>query len=498
MNPYNRKVMKSYRYILLALCSLLVLAGCQKTQFRTVYPAGDPQVTATMETTDVQYGRDSIYFSVQVTETETPLSTLTVKVLAGTTVIANEVVRTKDYAWEGSFCYAVPFGANMEEGAPVKVYLTATNVEGTTKDMILSSCIGHRPAMETMYIMPPTVQYAAIGKGKQMTTEDDLFVAYGLGYPKSIECLLAVVGNKFGRVDWNYPVFGMVGDDIQMITKEQFDSGEATSITLTDDNLETIDTILFNPITFELTFGGKIAQPVTTLDVLTDLEENPSYITSTSAQKLYRGAKVFFDKDSEVEITGCTNLATAYNLDWMEYLSGNKVKFLGEKNMYYVSYDVANDYIVIEPLYDVEKPSCMYLCGANLGQPNGADTVTSGWGFDSPNQNFVGRPTAAGVYQFTVFMNNTQSTDYLDYGTVNFKFFHKHGWGGEENGGEYTMTGLNIKGIGSEGITKDGTKGDGTSGNETGNWIATNEAFKGTYRITLDTNNKTTTYEKIK
>lgn len=60
------------------------------------------------------------------------------------------------------------------------------------------------------------------------------------------------------------------------------------------------------------------------------------------------------------------------------------------------------------------------------------------------------------------------------------------------------MTGLNIKGISSEGITKDGTKGDGSSGNEKGNWIATNEPFKGTWRIILDTNNKTTTYEKLR
>ena len=134
-----------------------------------------------------------------------------------------------------------------------------------------------------------------------------------------------------------------------------------------------------------------------------------------------------------------------------------------------------------------------------MGQPSANPSATSGWGFDSPNQNFVARPLGNSVYQFTVYMKNEQSTDYKDYGSLNFKFFHQHGWGGEEDGGTYTQNGLNIKGINSTtGIVKDGETGDGSEGNEKGNWIATNEPFEGIYRITLDTKQKTTTYEKIR
>ena len=212
--------------------------------------------------------------------------------------------------------------------------------------------------METMFVMPPTVQYPYIGKGQQMTYDETqgVFVAYDLKYPKSIQCLLAVTGTKFGRVDWNTPVFGMYKDKLTLITREQFDAGEATAIILEDDRYETIDTIIFNPITFEVTIGGTIAMPVTALDVLTDLAEEPAYIASSSARKEYRGAKIFFDKDSEVEITGVTDLSKAYNLDWMEYLGGNKIKFLGDKGMYYLSYKVAEDYLVVEPLYELTEP----------------------------------------------------------------------------------------------------------------------------------------------
>ena len=468
--------------------ALLALAACQPEHYRTVYPTGQPELTATMLTQSVLYGTDSVAFRVEINEKQTPLSQLQVKVMVGLRVVATEMLRTKDFHFESELKYAVPFGPNMLEGDDVKVYLTATNIEGTATNLILTGCTGHRPAMETMYVMPPTVQYAGIGKGQQMTYDavNEVFVAYNLKYPKSIQCLLAVTGTKFGRVDWNTPVFGMLNGELTLITKEQFEAEEASAIVLEDDNFETIDTIIFNPITFEVSIGGKIAMPVTAVDVLTDLVAEPSYISSSSARKEYMGAKIFFDKNSEVEITGVTDLAKAYNLDWMEYLGGNKVKFLGEKGMYYLSYKVAEDYLVVEPLYDLTEPDVMYLCGVGMGQPSWTPKATSGWGFDSPNQNLVGRLVAPKTYQFTVYMlNDAENTDHPGFGSVNFKFFHQHGWGGEETSLDYTQSGLNI-----------------LSSNEDSNvgnwWSSSDPLFEGIYRITLNKNTMTTTYEKVR
>ena len=477
--------MKKLFYI--ALAALLV-AACQPKHYRTVYPAGQPEMTAKMLTESVLYGADSVAFSVEINEKETPLSQLQVKVMVGLRVVASEVLRTKDYHYAAELKYPVPFGPNMPEGDDVKIYLTATNVEGTETNLILSGCIGHRPAMETMFIMPPTVSYGGIGKGTQMTYDaaKEAFVAYNLKFPKSIQCLLAVTGTKFGRVDWSQPVFGMLNDELTLITKEQFESEEAKAIVLEDDNFETIDTIIFNPISFEVTIGGTIAQPVTALDVLTDLAEEPSYIASSSARKEYRGAKIFFDKDSEVEITGVGDLSKAYNLDWMEYLGGNKVKFLGDKGMYYLSYKVAEDYLVVEPLYDLTEPDVMYLCGVGMGQPSWTPKATSGWGFDSPNQNFVSRLVAPKTYQFTVYMlNDAENADHPGFGAVNFKFFHQHGWGGEETALDYTQSGLNILSSSEE--------------SNVGNWWSSADPlFEGIYRVTLNKNTMTTTYEKLR
>ena len=472
-----------WKYLLWCGIAML-LAACQPDNYRKVYPAGNPVVEARLLTPEVQFGQDTIALVVTVSETQTPLSTLRVKVMVGLNRIASEELRTRDFHYADTLRYAVPFGANMPEGEEVKVYLTATNVEGTATDFILSGCIGHRPAIETLYIMPPTIDYTALGKGKQMTQEDDRFVAYGLGYPKSMQCLLAVVGTKFGRVDWTHPVFGMMDGKLSLITQAQFESGEATPITIEDDQVESIDTITFDPITFALTYSGKVAQPVTSLDVMNDLAEEPASITSTSVRKLYRGAKVYFAKDSEFTLTGVQNVETACNYDYMEWLGGDKVKWLGETGMYNTYYHLAGDYVVIEPLADLVYPDAMWLCGVGMGQPTATPEVTSGWGFDSPNQSFAARTIAPKIYQFTVYMKNTPDAEHTGFGTVNFKFFHQHGWGGEEASTNYTISGLNI--IAS------------TEKGNVGNWWASDEEFEGIYRITLNLNNMTNTYEKIK
>jgi hypothetical protein len=475
-----------FQVLFLALIAIGYTA-CQPDSFREVFPKGDPQVTANMLTKDVNFGGGSISFEVTITEKETPLSTLAIKVIVGMNVIASEEVRTPDLMFKDTFTYAIPFGPNMPEGEPVKVYLTATNVEGTTKDLILNDCIGHRPALETMYVMPPTIDYKPLGKGKQMTWNGEKFTAVDLSYPKSIECLLAVVGTKFGRVDWNYPVLGMLNGQLSLITEEQFNAGEATPIVLANDNIESIDTITFDPLTFDLYFGGKVAQPVSALDVNVDLAE--------VAGKTYRYSKIFFDPTIEVTINGVSNMATAYNLDYMEVKSNNVVKFLGEKGMYDVYYLPEEDYIVVEPLKDAVYPNVMWMTGVGFGLPVAAPKTQGGWGFDNLGQYIACRTVAPKVYQFTAYMKNGVNADFETYGSLNFKFFHQKGWGGEEVGGNYEQIGLPIQGVGPEGLTKV----NGDMGAEAGNWIAaTQEEFEGIYRITLDQNNFTTTYEKIR
>lgn len=474
-----------FKYIM--LLAVVAFAACQPKSYRTVYPSETPEMTAQLLQQSIRYGADSLSLNVHITAKQTPLSTLEVKVMVGQTLIAKEVVRTKDMQFDATLSYAVPFVAGLDEGAEVAAYLTAENVEGDKNTQIVGGCVGHRPVIETMFIMPPTIDYKVI-KRTEMTLADGKFTAVDLGFPKSFECLLAVNGTKFGRVDWTQPVFGLIDGELSVITEEQFLSGIATSITIANDVYSQIDTVNFDPVTFALSFGGKISMPVSSIDVQTDLEEEPAYISSSSVRKEYRGAKIYLDQNSEIEITGVADLSKAYNLDYMEYLGGNKVRFLGEKAQYYISYKVAEDYLVVEPMYDLALPEVMYMCGVGMGQPSWTPNATSGWGFDSPNQNFVGRTIAPKVYQFTVYMKNeNENADHPGFGDVNFKFYHQHGWGGEE-------AGINYQQVCPSGMTIISSEEEGN----VGNWWSNSAPFEGIYKVTLDMNNMTTTYEKVR
>ena len=381
----------------------------------------------------------------------------------------------------GEFTYTI---TGLQSGTTYYVRAYAKNDAGTAygEEMTFTP---NKLILETMYLMPP--QPSANDKGKQMTFDGSQFVLYDLGYPNTYECLLAAVGTKFGRIDWNYPVFGMLNGQLSLITEAQLESGEASTILLCNNEIESIDTVRFNPSTLDLYYGGKAIQYVSQLDVNTDLSE----VTG----KTYRYAKVFFDPAIEVTISGVANIATAHNLDYMEVVNSNVVKFLGEKGMYEVYYLPTEDYIVVEPLKDAVYPNVMWMTGVGFGLPVAEPKTQGGWGFDNLGQYIACRTVAPKVYQFTAYLKNGVNADFATYGSLVFKFFHQKGWGGEESGGNYEQIGLPIQGVGPEGLTKL----NGDTGTEAGNWIAnTQEEFEGIYRITLDRNKFTTTYEKIR
>ena len=462
----------NYRYFGLSVRPVLGENKVAETTVPTVTTAAITQIT---ETTAVAGGNVTSDGGAEITErgvvyatTQNPTTNNT-KVMSGTGT--------------GSFT------CNLTDLQPNTTYYVrayAINETGTAYGEEVTFT-PKKLILETMYVMPPTIEYKPLGKGKQMTWDGEKFVAYDLGYPKSIECLLAVVGTKFGRVDWEQPVLGILNGKLSLITEEQFKAGEATSIQLANDNLESIDTITFDPLTFELYFSGKVAQPVSALDVNADLAE--------VAGKNYRHAKIFFDPAIEVTISGVANIATAHNLDYMEVVNSNVVKFLGEKGMYEVYYLPTEDYIVVEPLKDAVYPNVMWMTGVGFGLPVAEPKTQGGWGFDNLGQYIACRTVAPKVYQFTAYLKNGVNADFATYGSLVFKFFHQKGWGGEESGGNYEQIGLPIQGVGPEGLTKL----NGDTGAEAGNWIAaTQEKFEGIYRITLDQNKFTTTYEKIR
>lgn len=462
--------MKYIRFISIIALLAMVFSACQETEFRTVYPESYPELTASVAETSIMYG-DSITLTAHVSDSN-PLSTLEVSVVVDATLICSESIRTKGNEADVTRRYHIPFGKGMPNNEPVKVYVSAINVEGYQTDMIISSTVGQRPAMETLYVIPASISSGLSTKEFQLSdAENMIFSATSLDYPNTFDCYLATKKTAFGRVDWTGTVFGMVNGEISIISQ---DNGDPISVS--NEALVGISSLTFDAIAFELTPSGSLLEPVTALDVTT-LTASPTTLSGSASQ--FRGGTVYFGKDMEITISGIADLTNGLTPDYFEVTGTNTAKFLGETGMYKAYYHISGDYLYVEPLPDVVYPEVLWLCGENYGRPSAPYAVTGSWNWNSPLDYAPCRKISDGVYQVTLYLENTADEANPGYGTVNFKFFHYRGWdNGEESSVNYTVS-LPLKNSSVEG--------------KVGNWMGDDTTYSGVYRITLDMNAHTTT-----
>ncbi|HEY3369521.1 MAG TPA: DUF5016 domain-containing protein [Prolixibacteraceae bacterium] len=466
---------KSIKFILLVGMTYGFWA-CSNEDVVIRYPKSTPSIdTVKVAESVITYG-DSIHLQVGVSDKVTPLSTLTVKVVTNNEVVKSEVIRTKGNHASIKRTYGVPFVANRPDNSPVKIYLTSTNVSGTQKDSIVSSTIAKRPPITDLYLVPDFGSGATI-KLELANPDSLIYKATDLLYSTSFNYKLATKIDKFKRIDWSGMVFGKVGDGIGLIDQ----TGE--SINATDATLVGISKFTFDAVKFTAKVGGKLLEPVTTLDVIADLPLNPPTLIYNTD---FRGNNVYFGENVEVQFSGSgitNDLANNISPDYFEVTGTNKAKFLGKTGLYKAYYLTTANYLYIEPQPELLYPDALWVCGQGLGRPSKPYTTTSSWNWNSPLDYIPARLVSPGIYQITVYVQNTPGTD--KWGTLNFKFFHKRGWwdGHEEWSTFYTVS-PPFYATGDEGVV--------------GNVVTlSTDIFDGVYRITLNQNDHTITSVKL-
>ena len=188
----------------------------------------------------------------------------------------------------------------------------------------------------------PDFGSGATAKLELVNADSLIYQATGLSYNTSFSYKLATKLDKFKRIDWSGMVFGKVGDGIGLIDQ----TGE--SINATDGTLVGISKFAFDALHFTSKVGGKLLEPVTTLDVIADLPPNPpSLINNTD----FRGGNVYFGENVEVTFSGITtdDLANNISPDYFEVTGANKAKFLGKTGLYKAYYLTTANYLYIEP-----------------------------------------------------------------------------------------------------------------------------------------------------
>ena len=458
---------KAILYTMVALITISMIA-CKENKILVTYPESYPQIEqATVNETSIVYG-DSITLSVAISNELTPLSTLDVQVVIDKSVILDETYRTKGSDFALDTVYPIPFSAGSDNMQPVKVYLTSINVDGYETDTIINNTIVNRPVIEDLWVVP------TVGTSYQLTLTDAENMIYSvdeLDYGSDITFRLATKLDKFKKVDWTGLVFGQVGDMIEPIDP----TGDP--IIHSDPSLVGITGLTFDAYNFIIDYTGKLLEPVNTLDINNDLT------LVIMAGKNFMGGNVYFGEGMEVTFTGITDLANSLSPDYFEVTGANTASFVGPTAIYMVYYYIDGNYMYVEPQPEVIYPEALWICGTGFGRPSTPYEVTSSWNWNSPFDYAPCRLISPGVYQVTIYGDNTDGG--AGFGTFDFKFFFKRGWWDAEHeidASTYTLTSPFI--------------GRADTGN-TGNVNGGDTTFDGVFKITLNQNDLTITLEKI-
>ena len=470
--------------VLMAISSFVW--SCTNEDIRVTYPKSMPSIdTAKVTETQITYG-DTIHVNIAVSDKVAPLSTLLLRVVVYKDTIINskksvlvnelvvsETIRTKGNQSSISRKYRVPFVPHRPDNADVKVYLTSTNVEGYSKDTIFSSTKAKRPAITEFWY------FGDGSNGIKMTLTDPANYIYkitGRPYGTTINFKIGSKAKNvtvFKRLDWKGYVFGKGSNGFDLV-----DSITGQSMSITDATLTGISEVTFDAYNFTVSVGGKLLEPVKTLDINADLQLNPISLGEPTG---FSGGNIYFGEGVEVTFTGITGtLSNSISPDYFQVTGANTAKFLGKTGLYKAYFLITAGYLYIEPQPEAIYPDAIWICGAGFGRPqqNPYPTLTATpWNWNSPLEYAPCRLVSTGVYQVTIYCNNTATTKVN--GGLNFKFFDKRGWwdGHEQLSTSYTV---------SPPLSASSIAGD------VGNTVGLSSApFEGIYQITLNQNDKT-------
>jgi hypothetical protein len=476
----NKSILKTgqTKSLLLVLCSLFFLASC-KEELRVKYPYSVPTISnITVDEAEITYG-DSITLTVgEIKDEVTPLSTLEIQITANDIIIGKQTVRTKGNSSSFSGKFPVPFGKFMAEGANIKVYLSAINVEGNHTDTIISTTIAHRPVITELWVKP-----VPSGNPQKLTlvdAENFVYAGTGLDLKNDISFYLAAKVSIFGNINWTEPVFGLVNGELGLVEE----GGDR--LTLKDLSLMGFSEITVDLFEFTYSGTGDLLEPVTEMDIATFEEVTINSIDhlNTSTPDIWKKAVVYFGNNTEITVTGVTDFANAFSPDFFEVIGADKVKFIGLTGVYTVYYLPTADFVWVEQPEDI-YPNVLFLDGVGMGRPQAPYAKSCSWNWNSPLEYVFCRKVSDGVFQATFYVQHTIEAAIAEpwRERFNVKFFGQRGWGIEMDAREYTINSNLLV----------------ASATEAGNFNATDalEAVPGVYRITIDTNNKTVDFVKI-
>jgi hypothetical protein len=379
--------MKKYIYPLIAL----IMAGACSQEEDAKAP-GNPVIEPKTEFNGAHFG-DSLQFTIGVKDDIVPLSTLKVKLYFGDEVVAETAIRTKTNGDYTGKIY-VPFEANIPNGtATLEFVLTNTHMTTVTKTYDLPVT---RPDYPYLILVTSDAMYPMERTGLYTYAATELFPSTDL--PAYIKTpIISDGGNEI--------TFGWEGSSVQQGSTANipFVSSVAGKFSVT-----------FNTLTYEAAPFFEIFVNGQTMDMV-DKQNFKIDLDLTNGQSL--------------TVEGIDNIATWWiDPDFFTKVSDNEFTFVPIAGKYRITANTTLKYFRVEVLSGSDPATlqpdgsgAIWVIGDGAGKPSIANQV--GWNTDNA---LCMAPIGNSRYQITLVAGATLNEE-----SINFKFFHQKGWGGE-------------------------------------------------------------------
>lgn len=383
--------MKKIKYLTFSILSLVLTASC--TDEDNDKSPGNPVIDAKTGFTGAYFG-DHLPFTIGVSD-HVPLSTLTARLYFGDGQVAETVIRTKENGDYSGSIY-VPFYKDIPDGtATLEFTLTDIRLSSVTKSFDLPVS---RPAYPYLILVAANASYPMRPTGA----------------PNEYAATEAFPSTDFPAYI-KTPAFGERGSEITFGWE-----GGAVREGVT----AAIPFISPQAGVYSVTFNTKTYAAAPFFEVL------------VNGQKLRMADRENFTIDlnltqgETLTVEGIPDIADWWtDPDFFTKVSDNQYGFVPIAGRYRITANTTHRYFNVEVMSDnapatlqPDGAGAIWVIGTDVGKPSVTGNEV-GWNTDKA---LCMSPVGGGKYRLTLTGGRTVNT-----GSINFKFFHQKGWGGE-------------------------------------------------------------------
>lgn len=380
--------MKIYNYILMILSSIVLLNACSDDDEKT----GNPIVDVKTQFGNAMFG-DSLPFTVNVSDSDVPLSTVKAKLYYGDEMVSETVIRTKtngDYSGK----LFIPFLQNIPNGT-AKLEFVLQNIHFTINSQ----------SYDLSLTRPDFPYLTLVTDEEEIRMERMALYEYEVkrDFPKKVSGYIKApkIGENGNEIN-----FGWEEDGIK----------ELSTNNIPFSNFPGEYPITFNTLNYE-------AYPFI---IPYSVKETPMTRVDDDNYKV----EMDFVKGEDLQVDGIDNLSDWWiDPDFLTKSDDGKIKFTAPDGKYRFTANFEYNYFIVEAMsgsslatLQSDGSGAIWVIGDKIGKPS-YTTNSIGWG-DTKAICMV--PLGNKKYQISL-----KAGENIPVEDINFKFFHQKGWGGE-------------------------------------------------------------------